>query len=79
MAQWLRTLAILLEDPGLILSTQMVAHTVTLVPRDPMSSFGLHWHYAQHSVQADTPAKHPNTKKNKIILMFHELDINKPL
>ena len=41
MAQWLRALAALAEDPGLVPSTQMVAHKLTVTPVDLVPSSGL--------------------------------------
>jgi L-lactate utilization protein LutB len=44
MAQWLKALAGLLEDPGLAPSTHMVAHNCNSSARDPMPSSGLCGH-----------------------------------
>lgn len=48
MAQWLRALVIIPEDPRLILRTTewLTTTHVTPVPKDPMPSSGLYGHQA---------------------------------
>ena len=57
MAQWLRALAALPVDPGLIASTYMGDNNhVTPVPKDPLSS-GLYKHYT-HSERTHADKTH---------------------
>ena len=68
IAQWLRALAVLTEDPDSVPSTHMMAssYTLTPVPEDPISSSCLHRHWMLTvCAQPYMEVKHSYTNEQK--------------